>query len=607
MKIESLSVHNIEPIRSLDIQSMGGVVIIAGANGSGKTRLKQAIVDTFQNASAPQLSMTLCSTRPEEARDRWQNDLLSIQAGQHNDVFASYMNSRTRGGSYTGTLIQIDANRAVTNVNFQAINLSTPDPDDLDMDVRYFLSSFLNRWQDTVNKIYQKFANRDQKIAQYVKTNPDGTSAEALRRFPDPFIPYQEIFAKLLPGKQLQPIDPRAPQEFQYRTTSGVVLPFQTLSSGEQEVIKITFDLLAKRITHCVFLIDEPELHLHPTLTFRLIETLRGIGGGTNQFIFFTHSADLISTYYATGDVYFIDQDRGQENQAHRLSELDASHTELVKAMGDNLGLFAVGKKLVFVEGQHASRDRLTYHSIAQKHFPEAYIVPTGSADSVIATSTLGKELERAVFGINFFMVRDRDGLTDDAVAEIEANAHVRCLKRRHIENYFLDSDVLAKVAQRFCLPARWHAPATIESKLLDIAQRSFNDAYVLSMKEFLRVNRSFEIPKVKDTQIKSHEQVEDEFLAGTFVALQNQFQKLQETQLREIFGHEKARLQSSLGSGLWRWVFPGKLIFERFCGQEGFVTDSTRVRQAYVEIALDEKPQVFQEIADIFARFRSL
>lgn len=607
MKIEAISARNIEPIRSLDIQGMGSVVIIAGANGSGKTRLKQAIVETFQNPSAPRLTVTLRSTRPEEARDRWQGDLLSIQAGQQNGVFSSYMNSRTRGGSYTGTLIQIDANRAVTNVNFQALNLSTPDPDDLEMDVRYYLNPFLNRWHETVNKIYQKFANRDQKIVQHVKSNPDGSNAEALRRYPDPFIPYQDIFAKLLPGKLLQPIDPKAPQEFQYTTASGAVLPFQSLSSGEQEVIKITFDLLAKRITHCVFLIDEPELHLHPTLTFRLIETLRSIGSGTNQFIFFTHSADLISTYYATGNVYFIDQDRGQENQAHRLSDLDTDHTALVKAMGENLGLFAVGKKLVFVEGKHASRDRLTYHSIAQRYFPEAYIVPTGSADSVTATSILGKELERAVFGISFFMVRDRDGLTDEAVTELEANPHVRCLKRRHIENYFLDPDVLAKVAQRFCLHAQWHNPADVESKLFEIAQRALNDAFVLGMKEFLRVNRSFEIPTVKDVQSKSIEQVESEFLAGTSKEMERQVQKLQEECLRVVFNQEKVKLEASLTNGTWRSVLPGKLIFERFCGQEGFGTDSTRVRLAYVEIALAEKPQVFQEIIDLLLGFRGL
>jgi predicted ATPase len=73
--------------------------------------------------------------------------------------------------------------------------------------------------------------------------------------------------------------------------------------------VKVAFDLIWKQIRHSVILVDEPELHLHPTLAFRLTETLKLLGEGTNQLILFTHSSDLISTYYATGNVYFIDLD----------------------------------------------------------------------------------------------------------------------------------------------------------------------------------------------------------------------------------------------------------------------------------------------------------
>ena len=73
-------------------------------------------------------------------------------------------------------------------------------------------------------------------------------------------------------------------------------------------MIKVLFDVARKDIRHSVIIVDEPELHLHPTLAFKLIETLKNIGDHTNQFLFLTQSSDLISTYYSTGDVYFIDQ-----------------------------------------------------------------------------------------------------------------------------------------------------------------------------------------------------------------------------------------------------------------------------------------------------------
>ena len=139
------------------------------------------------------------------------------------------------------------------------------------------------------------------------------------------------------------------------------------------------FDFVRKEIRHSVIIVDEPELHLHPTLTFKLIETLKKIGDLTNQFIFLTHSADLISTYYSTGDVYFIDAIQTGANQAHKLSELSHSHNEVVQLIGQNIGLFAVGKKLIFIEGEESSIDRLTYHTIAQTIIPDAKVIPVGS------------------------------------------------------------------------------------------------------------------------------------------------------------------------------------------------------------------------------------
>ena len=133
---------------------------------------------------------------------------------------------------------------------------------------------------------------------------------------PDPLIVYQRAFAELLPGKTLEPIDPKQLKDFHYRNGNSAPLAFNTLSSGEKEVVRIVFGLLLKDISHSVILVDEPELHLHPTLAFRLMETMRKMGGGTNQYIFFTHSADLISTYYSSGNVFFIDKNKQEGNQS---------------------------------------------------------------------------------------------------------------------------------------------------------------------------------------------------------------------------------------------------------------------------------------------------
>jgi hypothetical protein len=298
-------------------------------------------------------------------------------------------------------VVQIDSDRAVQPVRFESFTLATEDPDDQDVNYSWYLNPFIGRWQELVNKIYKKAANRDQKIAKFVKDDPTKLGSDALTAHPDPFLPYQEVFARLLPGKTLESIDPKTPREFHYRIADSKPMPFTTLSSGEQEVVKVAFDLVWKRIIHSVILVDEPELHLHPTLTFRLIETLKGFGGGTNQLILFTHSADLISTYYSTGNVFFIDSSSDDPNQAHQLSALATAHSAVARAAGANLGLFAVGKRLVFVEGREASVDRLVYHKVAQSAFPDSYVMPIGSVENIVALRSVVDELTNAIFGID--------------------------------------------------------------------------------------------------------------------------------------------------------------------------------------------------------------
>ena len=69
----------------------------------------------------------------------------------------------------------------------------------------------------------------------------------------------------------------------QYKDEEDVIRNFDRLSSGEREVVVLTFDILTQNPSDCIILIDEPEVHLHPELTFRLVKVLKSIGK-RNQF-----------------------------------------------------------------------------------------------------------------------------------------------------------------------------------------------------------------------------------------------------------------------------------------------------------------------------------
>lgn len=602
MKIESMELIDYKPIKHLSISQLGNTIVIAGANGSGKTRLKEAIVQTLQGS--PQMSMTITATRDEEKEEKYFNgNKIEIKRGVQNAVLKNYINSRKYGsGRFVGSLVQIDSNRSVQTLSYSNVNWLGGDPDDSDSPSNFYCNPFTSRWQDFVNYIHQKSAARDKKLAEVMKANPGLLGSDILKTYPDPLQKYKEIFSAILPGKSLLDINPASPGEFQFSDQVGQKLPFGSLSSGEQEVIKVLFDVARKDIRHSVIIVDEPELHLHPTLTFKLIETLKSIGDHTNQFIFLTHSPDLISTYYSTGDVYFIDQKGNGGNQAHRLSDLDHEHKEIASLVGQNLGLFAVGKKLVFVEGAEASIDRLSYQKIAQTIDPEVRVLPAGSVLNILTLNNIEEQIRKAIFGIELYMFRDRDGLSDEQVSVLEKNGRIRCLKRRHIENYFLDDEVLFMVAQRLYL-TEGNPTLTreyIAESIKKIAEESLSFNVYKNAKDYLSLNYFLRSPTVKSLETKTLDQVKEEIVASISSNRDALVKEVSDDAIRAWVSAEESRLKKKLLSGEWLNDFQGKFIFSRLCG--GILkADQIRVRHAYVDVALTERPAVLSEIAEMF------
>ena len=75
---------------------------------------------------------------------------------------------------------------------------------------------------------------------------------------------------------------------------------------------------------------------------------------------------------------------------------------------------------------------------------------------------------------------------------------------------------------------------------------------------------------------------------------------------LARLVAEEKARLEASLEDESWKVIFPGKFVFRKFCG-DFLNEDANRVQQAYVDLALQDRPEALQDLIDILNHFQSL
>lgn len=83
MRIEAISVKNAPPVKRFEAQALADVVVIAGANGVGKTRLMQALVRAFEspNPSNP-VQLEIHATSADERTD-WKKS--SLKTSDKND------------------------------------------------------------------------------------------------------------------------------------------------------------------------------------------------------------------------------------------------------------------------------------------------------------------------------------------------------------------------------------------------------------------------------------------------------------------------------------------------------------------------------------------
>jgi predicted ATPase len=77
------------------------------------------------------------------------------------------------------------------------------------------------------------------------------------------------------------------------------------LSSGERQILRLVANLVSQRATRSVVLVDELELHLHPSWQRNLIHFCRQGGDDDNQFIVTTHSESILR-YVAPEDVVVL-------------------------------------------------------------------------------------------------------------------------------------------------------------------------------------------------------------------------------------------------------------------------------------------------------------
>jgi predicted ATP-binding protein involved in virulence len=608
MRLSSFRAAKIVGLDLVEVSGLSDVVVLAGPNGVGKTRLLQSLIGFFQNPQPNANIALIIEATSTSERTAWGKQLLCTSDQQDAAHLRTFLQRPQRRNRYRSTVLNFESDRAITQIKPFAFSWEFADPFEEDIGWNFSYGYLRDRFQDVRDSLFKIVEGQRRKLAdKAVQLKAEGAQNMPLD-FRDPLEQFKTAFERLLAPKSLVNVNLRQQQIlYEYE---GQKLPIETLSSGEREVVNIVFDFLLRNPSDCIVFFDEPELHLHPELSYKLLQTLSAIGQN-NQFIFCTHSPEIITASIENSVVFLTPRKSDGSNQALLVNRDDATHHAL-NLLGQSIGIISLGKKLLLIEGQEASLDKQTYGAILQNEFPELVLVPVGGKSTIRSFDEIRESvLNRTIWGVDFFMLCDRDAAMEIGEKSLQAHMseRLRMLPRYHLENYFLDEDILALVFAEMEPAESWlRDQKQLSERLRSLAAQTVPLATALRVAAAARENvgNINIMPKGINTDTTA-----DDLVAAIATRIEQEKARvaasIDTTDLERLLRAEYDRLRKATedASGLWKKDIPGRIVFNRFAGLAQIKTG--RLKTLYLRKAQESKSDPFAEIREIFRSFRNI
>ncbi len=293
MKIKKVSIKDYKGLKNLDINfenenGILNIVVLAGSNGSGKTRVLESIYKYFENTINDKVEknkIEICFEKKEKEVD-------NILQNKSTDIFKSLKNynSYKKGNSIysEGIIENIEKLEKFpkiiyipTEINFQKIKTETTN-----FEVEY---KFLNVVNSDVIKDISSYIST--KVIKTMFKEKELTTSQAMDKV---FKEINEIFEILELDVKVSTISENGNSPV-FVNFAGEKFDINELSSGEKQLFLRTLAIKMLEPENSIIMIDEPELSLHPKWQSMIVSVYQKIGKN-NQIILATHSPHILGS-----------------------------------------------------------------------------------------------------------------------------------------------------------------------------------------------------------------------------------------------------------------------------------------------------------------------
>lgn len=382
----------------------------------------------------------------------------------------------------------------------------------------------------------------------------------------------QELFITFFPDKTYEAVRPQAhgSLEFPVRLRTGEVHDIDELSSGEKEIL---YGYLKKTSTprRSVILLDEPELHLNPSLLQGFADFYyRHLGVAQNNHLWLvTHSDTLLrqavgNANYRVYQMVPATAADSIDNQAVEILKDDDVERVTIELVGD-LASYRPHGKVVILEGRSENGFDV---NMVRRLFPEfaqrVNLVSGGNKSRVRELyAALREAASQAGIRNRFFAIVNKHSA---AAMEVNTGASEFTWDSYHIENYLLDPGSIRRASQTLLTGAdhfssdegvldalRNCARELVDSLVLERLQADINNVLISAISIGGPPDTT---APAKDLLPSIKGSVERVSTIGSGLTLDKLSQKA------EV---HRSDLQDALESAEWLKEFPGRRVLQRF------------------------------------------
>ena len=343
MKIKNLHINEFKGLRDISINFEKNdkpldLVVLAGSNGSGKTRILESILDYFQkivnHIENENVAEVFFETDEQNCLNQgYDSNMLYLILNYYND---ENIVERGRGRKVVEENLKVFPKiiYVPTEINFQKMNTASTT---LVQEYKFINIVNTNLIKDIPSYIATKMIsailkNKNEKVGDVQKKV---------------FNEINEIFENLSIDVKVEDISQDGRNITLFTNSSGDEFDINELSSGEKQLFLRTLAIRMLNPENSIILIDEPELSLHPKWQQRIVDVYRKIGKN-NQIIIATHSPHILGSVRKE-NIMLLDKDDDRKIVVRTGDELYDSYGQPTeRILEDIMGLKTTRNQEIF-------------------------------------------------------------------------------------------------------------------------------------------------------------------------------------------------------------------------------------------------------------------